>query len=106
MTKVQVKSGVCGFEAQIVVRKTEKRKVTVSVSSDCQQIGCLAKELPELSMMEVLKSPIHQNPVYEKAGQCGLHTSCPVPSGVLKAAEAELGLALKRDAAIEFQEKD
>jgi hypothetical protein len=106
MTRVRVKSGVCGFEAQIDVHKTEKSKVTISLSSNCQQIGCLAKELTDLTMMEVLKPPIYKNPVYEKAGQCGLHNSCPVPSGVLKAAEVELGLALKKDAVIEFHEKD
>ena len=105
MTRVRIKSGGCGFEAHIHVQKTERRKVSVRVSSDCPQVICLAKELPGLTLMGVLKGPIDKNPVYEKAGQCGLHPGCPVPCGVLKAAEVELELALKKEAAIEFQEE-
>jgi hypothetical protein len=106
MTRVQVTSGICGFETQIEVEKKEKRKAGLSISSNCRQVGSLGRALRELTLMEVLKPPIHQNPVYERAGQCGLHNSCPVPSGILKAAEVELGLALKKDAVIQFQEKD
>jgi len=53
-------------------------------------------------MLDVMKNPIHQNPVYMKAGQCKLHASCPVPCGVIKAAEAELGLALEKDVKMKF----
>jgi hypothetical protein len=55
-------------------------------------------------MMDILRGPINQNPIYVEAGKCKLHNSCPVPCGIAKAAEAELGLALKKNVKIEFQE--
>jgi len=33
------------------------------------------------------------------------HNSCPVYSGILKALEVEMGLALPRDVTIKFKEK-
>jgi hypothetical protein len=46
---------------------------------------------------------MNKNKIYEKAGKCNLHPGCPVPCGVIKAAEVELGLALVRDVKIVFQ---
>lgn len=62
----------------------------------------LARRLGKLEMKDILRGPIQENPVYEKAGKSGLHSSCPIPCALIKAAEVELGLALCRDIRISF----
>jgi len=106
MITVHIESGICGFCSLVRVSKGEGRRVGISIESDCKQITALDNELEELEMKDILKTPINQNPIYEKAGECSLHTSCPVPCGVVKAAEVELGLALKKNVKIEFREDD
>jgi hypothetical protein len=51
---------------------------------------------PSKDMVDIIKNPINKNPIYENAGKCNLHSSCPIPCGVIKAAEVELELALKK----------
>ncbi|MBW2093971.1 MAG: hypothetical protein JRI80_03705 [Deltaproteobacteria bacterium] len=63
----------------------------------------LEKQLRKIEMSDVIKNPINKNPIYEKAGRCNLHSSCPVPCGIIKAAEAELGLAVTNDVTIVFE---
>ncbi len=104
MTTVYIESGICGFATRVSVSKGKGGKVGIHIESTCEQIQGLGNEIPEMDMMDVLKSPINMNPVYIKAGRCKLHTSCPVPCGVIKAAEAELGLALRKNIKIEFIE--
>ena len=106
MTTVNIESGICGFCSLVRVSKGEGRRVGITIKSDCKQITALDNALEELEMKDILKTPINQNPIYERAGECNLHTSCPVPCGVVKAAEVELGLALKKDVRIEFREDD
>jgi hypothetical protein len=106
MTRVHIESGICGFSTAVRVSKGKGGKVDVAIESTCEKIQGLGKELSEMDMMHVLKSPINENTVYVKAGLCRLHTSCPVPCGVIKAAEAELDLALKKDVKVEFVEEE
>lgn len=104
MTTVNIESGICGFCSTVRATKTKKMGMEINIVSDCKQITALGSQIQNMGMKDVLKNPINKNPVYEKAGECNLHTSCPVPSGVLKAAEAELGLALKKNVKIEFRD--
>ena len=106
MTTVYIESGICGFCTTVRASKTKAMAMEIAIESDCKQITALGSHIQKMGMKEILKNPINKNPVYEKAGECNLHTSCPVPSGMLKAAEAELGLALKKDVKIEFQDDD
>jgi hypothetical protein len=43
------------------------------------------------------------NPVYVRGSVCLKHTSCPVPWCILKAVEAELGLAVPKDVTMKFE---
>jgi hypothetical protein len=102
MTTVLIESGICGFSTTIRVFKGEKRKVGLAIQSTCEKVDALGREVQEMDMLDVIKNPINENPVYMKAGECRLHGSCPVPCGVLKAAEVALGLALPKDVKIGF----
>ena len=102
MTTVQIQSGICGFSTTVRVFKSEKKKLNVFIESTCEFIERLNNQLQNLSIRDVLKNPINRNPVYVNAGLCNLHASCPVPCGIIKAAEVELGLALKRNVEIAY----
>ncbi len=101
MTRVRVNPGVCGLISEISIKKIDKNLFSIEIKSDCEMVEKLGECLKELQMMDVFKR-ISDNPVYKEASACLRHTSCPVPSAVLKALEVEAGLAIGRDVKIEF----
>ena len=103
MTTVEVSAGICGFCAVVTTTKTEKRTAAIRIESDCEKITDLAAVLSCLELNDIFDRPFNTGTVYEKAGQCNIHASCPVPCAVLKAAEVEMGIALKQDVEIRFK---
>jgi hypothetical protein len=103
MITVHIESGICGLETEISACRIQKKSVGIAIKSDCKQVMALESQLRKIDMMDVIKTPINKNPIYEKAGRCNLHSSCPVPCGIIKAAEVELGLALMKDVGISFE---
>jgi hypothetical protein len=102
MTRVIVNPGVCGFTTTIEVNRAEKRRVSISISSDCEHIAALGDTIKEMDMRDIMK-PRGDSEVHKQAASNQLHMACPVPEGIIKAVEAELGLALPRDATIHFE---
>lgn len=103
-SKVQVRvlPGVCGFECLVTAEAVTRHQAQPQImESECGKVQSLAAELSEISLREVL-APVMGNPVYKAAHKAGLHPTCMVPLAVLKACEAVLGLAVPRDAGIEF----
>ncbi len=103
MITVRIESGICGLITEVRAFKTQRKSVDIAITSECDQVMALESQLRKIEMMDVIKNPINKNPVYEKAGKCNLHSSCPVPCGIIKAAEAELGLAIVKDVRIVFE---
>jgi len=103
MITVRIESGICGLNTVVRAFKIQRRSVGIAIKSDCKQVMALESQLHKIEMMDVIKNPINRNPIYEKAGNCNLHSSCPVPCGIIKAAEAELGLAVTKDVTIVFE---
>ena len=102
MTVVRVDSGVCGFTSTITVCRTEDRNLlSVSLDSDCEMVRDMSAEVPVLKKMDAFVGFL-SNPVYQAAARHLKHVACPVPSGILKALEAEAGLCVPRDAKILF----
>jgi len=99
-TIVTVSPGACGLKT-VITAVNEGDRVRISIESECPMVREWASKLPPLTAKDVLKSPFKSNIVYQIAGG---HSTCPVPCATLKAAEAELGLAVKRDVKIEFTE--
>lgn len=106
MIVAYVEPGICGFNATIRVIKIGPKNVRVSIISDCKQVIAFSNQLQNLSIKDILRSPIHKNPIYDKAGLSYLHASCPIPCAVLKAAELELELALRQDVKFEFRDEN
>jgi hypothetical protein len=104
MAKVRIDAGACGIETLVEVERAGEKRYSLKVGSACEMVERLARELPELDMLDVFKKVL-DNPVYRSASLCLRHVSCPVPCGILKALEAEAGLAVPRAVSITFIEE-
>ncbi len=105
MTRLIVDPGACGFTCMVEVEKVGKYQVTISVQSQCKQIKKLATEVGEINFLEICRGPYGQNPISQSAARCGLHPSCPIPCGLIKAVEAELGMAVKKNVSFTYGEE-
>ena len=100
---VQVIPGICGFDCTVCIRKVERRVVALRLDGvQCEQISRLAQSITQISLNDLFK-PFTKNPVFIGAEKAGCHATCPVPTAILKAAEAALGMALKSDIGIKFK---
>jgi hypothetical protein len=89
MTTVIVNSGACGFSVSI--RAETRKDKTIAMLEDIATLDRFAA-----------LTGFQGNPVYRSASKHLKHVACPVPSGILKAIEAETGLNVPKDASIVF----
>ena len=101
MTRVIVKSGICGFISTIDVERAADESIKVVITSGCEMVTELGKSLTEIEEREIHKNHIDSE-IYKCASRCKLHVTCPVPMAVLKAIEVEAELALPRDVVMLF----
>ncbi len=104
MVVVEVEAGACGMKS-VIQACPEGREVQLTINSDCPAVVELAAELTGLSLRQVLAG-FGQGPLFELAGDHLKHGACPVPAGIIKAAEVALGLNVPRDAVIRFSGQD
>jgi hypothetical protein len=112
MTEVKITAGVCGFTT--VVRSEDKGgyKAAFQLESDCPNWNSVDEILggEEINVMTELFKDRQTGTVNSRILDLALktipHVSCPVISGLLKALEVSVGLALPRGAAIEFKATD
>ena len=102
MTKVIISPGVCGFTTSVEVEMIDKKRLSCKIESECKTVAGLNEILLEINKWDVLK-PRAESELYLKLSGHPLHLSCPVPVGIIKAVEAEAGLALARDVTIHFE---
>lgn len=100
VVRAEIDSGICGFHTVVTAEAESMRKVKLTIESDCKQIQKAAALLPEMDMLEELKAGLGKGHVYEVLSGTVKHVTCPVGSGILKAAEAAAGLALPKDVSI------
>ncbi len=102
MTKVVVTSGICGFSTTITATlEADGKHIAITLDTECEMVEKMSEDLASLDKMSVFTGFL-SNPVYTSAARCLKHTACPVPSGIIKAMEAEAGFCLPKDAKIEF----
>ncbi len=101
MTRVIINPGACGMSVTVEVEKKDGKTFSLRITSECEMVAKLGKELPELTMTDAFKR-FQDNPVYKKGAICLRHVACPVPSGILKALEVEAGLNVPKDVSIMF----
>jgi hypothetical protein len=81
--------------------------VLLSIQSACPKVRVLAEALTELAAFdEVLRHPQIETTPAQLAAEHGLHATCLVPVGVLKAVEAAAGLALPAASTIDLVKDD
>ena len=102
MARVRVSAGICGFTTTIETKKRKDGKISLKITSDCNEVTELANALHTIEPREAFKK-ICDNSVYEAASQYQLHSTCPTPSAILKAVEVETGLALPKDVFIKIE---
>lgn len=104
MTVVEVEAGACGMKS-VIQASTEGHEVTIAIESDCPGVSELADQLTGLTMRQILAG-FGQGPVFELAGEHLQHAACPVPAGIIKAAEVAMGLNVPRPVNISFIDKE
>ncbi len=102
MTKVEIHPGACGFPLIVTVNKDGPDGVRLSFETDCEHVKELSGQLEFLTIKDIYGSPFGEDKVHKAAKGAIPHTSCPVPCGIIKTAEAELDLAVKKDVLIHF----
>ena len=92
---VEIVAGACGLGTTLQAHSSDGRNVTLEVESECPRVAALGAELTCLDAFEqVLLKPLVETTPALLSARHKLHTTCPVPIGVLKAVEASAGLAL------------
>jgi hypothetical protein len=104
MPKVTIVPGPCKLVTTIEATQSQPYVAKLDISSQCEAVQKLAEQLGEVPMQEVLTQGFGKGLVYEKAAATLVHNSCPVASGVLKAAEVAMSLALPMPASITFED--
>lgn len=112
MVEVKITAGICGFTTLVRSEDRGGYKAEFQLESDCanwnQFNGVLGGE--EINVMTELFKDRQTGAVNSRVLNLALktipHVSCPVISGLLKALEVSVGLALPKDAAIEFKPAD
>ena len=104
MTKVRVEPGICGFTTLITAESEDGMMATLTVDSKCGRIQKLVEGLDEeINAYSVCMPNPGQKPFPAQLFEDNeLHAACPVVAGIVKAIEAEGGLALKKDVQISF----
>jgi hypothetical protein len=101
MTKVIVHSGACGFIVRIEAEKSAGGQIALRIDTDCEMVKKMLEDVAVLDRFAALTA-FQNNPVYRSAAKHLKHVACTVPSGIIKAIEAEAGLNVPKDADICF----
>jgi hypothetical protein len=108
--KVEINGGICGFKTVVHAEDKAGYKATFHLESECPNWKKVENILggKELNIMtELFKNRATGNldsRVLDISLKTIPHVSCPVVSGLLKALEVSVGLALPKDATIQFKE--
>ena len=109
MTEVKVFAGICGFTTIVTSEDKGNYNAFITIKSECPNWTKVHETLggKEIDVMAELfkdkKTGIVNSQVIQTALGKIPHVSCPVISGVLKAMEVSVGLALPKDATITFE---
>lgn len=102
LARVVVHAGVCGHIATIRAARTEGYNVRISVESDCPHVQKIAPEPIEVDALRQVATRAGMPSLLEDAYRSCAHAACPVPCGLIKAAEVATGLALPQDVDIKI----
>ena len=99
---MNVDTGVCRFIARITVHMDDEH-LHVMIESGCPYVKEFESKVKLLGRFDAIKMPFTENIVFIRGGESLKHSSCPIPTAVIKCAEACAGFALKRNVKLEFE---
>ena len=104
MTRVKIDPGICSLNTKVEAQAQDDNQVTVKIYSACKSIQDMARDLgEEFDAFDICLQKPGKGPFYEYAQEkFPIHVSCPAINGIIKCVEVECGLALKKNASIEF----
>lgn len=101
--RVEVDPGACGFCCRITAALQAKHVVRLRViDSDCEHIQRLSALVGEVGIRDLFL-PFCRNPVMIAAEKAGCHAACPIPTALIKAAEAAMGMAIPKSVIIDIR---
>ncbi len=109
IVKIEIVAGICGFTTMVEAKDKVGYKASFRLESECLHCNEVDDLLggKDLNMMTELfkdkKTGILNSEVIDVSLKTIPHVSCPVISGILKALEVSVGLALPKDASISFK---
>jgi hypothetical protein len=105
--RATIQGGICRLDTVVDAWSADGVVVRLEVKSDCPKVQGLAAELIEVDAIEqVLRKSFFETEVARLAAGQGLHATCLVPVGILKAVEAVAGLALPSTCTISLSRID
>lgn len=107
MAKLLIKpAGACGFPVTITVDKNEDNILDVKISSGCEMAVELGRRINGKPWRKGIFGKMLQSEVFIQANDCIKHISCPVPVGLLKTIEVDVGAAVPVDVSLKFSKSD
>ena len=102
MSTAKIHAGICGFDTHVEI-KMEGDLANIVITSECEAIQRLAKELLQVNPYKEISSRRSIPQTLQMGMKYCTHAACPVPVGIIKAIEVEAGLALPADVSITIQ---
>ena len=100
---VNVMSGICGMITEIrATSDDDAGKVYLDINTRCEGIQKLADKLKVVDPKQEVSFEGDGPKTLRLAAKHCKHTSCPVPSGIIKAIEVASGVAMPKDARIQM----
>lgn len=105
MTTVKIHPGICGFVTKVQAQSEDQSEVKIKVATGCEAVKNMMKQVGDtFDAYELCLVKPGEGELYGFAAEnFPVHAGCPVIAGMIKCAEVECGLALKKDVEIKFE---
>ena len=101
MAAAEIHPGNCGFTTTVVARR-EGNMCKLTITSECAAIQKMAQELMEVNPYQEISFRRNTPLILQMGAKYCTHAACPVPVGIIRAVEVEMGLALPIDMTIKL----
>ncbi len=105
MITAKVNPGICGLKSVIKSESADMMTAEVRIESECPAVMQLAEKIKTVDAMKEIFAPFGTSSIFTESTGTLTHTTCPVPTAILKAVEASCSLALPADVVIEIKKE-
>ena len=101
MAKAEILPGNCGFTTTVEAT-LDGDICKLSIISECKAIQKMAQELTEVNPYQEISFRRNTPQILQMGAIYCTHAACPVPVGIIKAVEVEMGMTLPMDVTIKL----